>query len=103
MRNQTVSLIQCAKKAYFDKVNHDISNPKISTKKWWSISKRLCGGNEVTSIPAIVEDGVTDTDPIEKQKSSMRILFTKLNFLVLTLFHHQYHLFKRYELFLLLR
>ena len=47
------------KKAYFDKINHDLSDQKISTKKWWSISKRLCGGNEVTSIPAIVEDGVT--------------------------------------------
>ena len=58
-RNQTVSLIRSAKKAYFDKINHDLSDPKISTKKWWSISKRLCGGNEVTSIPAIVEDGVT--------------------------------------------
>ena len=64
-RNQIVSLIRCAKKAYFDKVNHDLSDPKISTKKWWSISKRLCGGNEVTSIPAIVEDRVTVTDPIE--------------------------------------
>ena len=58
-RNQTVSFIRCAKKAYFDKINHDLSDPKIRTKKWWSISKRLCGGNEVTSIPAIVEDGVT--------------------------------------------
>ena len=90
-------------KAYFDKVNDDLSDPKISTKKWWSISKRLCGGNEVTSIPAIVEDGVTITDPIEKQKCSMRNLFPKLNFLVLTLFHHQYQLFKRYQVFLLLR
>ena len=53
------------KKAYFDKINHDLSDQKISTKKWWSISKRLCGGNEVTSIPAIVEDRVTVTDPIE--------------------------------------
>ena len=25
-RNQIVSLIQCAKKAYFDKVNHDLSD-----------------------------------------------------------------------------
>ena len=59
-------MIQCANEAYFDKVNHVFSDPKISTKIWLSISKYFCGGNEANSIPAIVEDGVTVTDPIEK-------------------------------------
>ena len=36
-RNLTTQLIRSAKQSYYDKVNKDLSNPLISSKKWWSI------------------------------------------------------------------
>jgi len=64
-RNYTVSLIRHAKKAYHEKANNELSDPKINKKKWWSITKRLCGNN-TSSIPIIVENGVPIVDPKEK-------------------------------------
>lgn len=66
MRNRTVSLIRCAKKIYYDKINQDLSDPKISSKKWWNICKCLRGNIDTNSIPAIVENDVTVIDPVKK-------------------------------------
>ena len=58
---QTVLIIHCAKKIYYDKINQD-----ISYKKWWNICKRLCGNLDINSIAALVENEVTVIDPLEK-------------------------------------
>ena len=36
-----------------------MSNPDINCKKWWSIVKRVCGRENSSSIPPIVENEVS--------------------------------------------
>ena len=64
-RNFTVALIRRAKKLYYEKANRDLSDPLTNHKKWWSITKRLCGNN-APSIPAIIENNVPIVDRKDK-------------------------------------
>ena len=43
-----------------------MSNPDINCKKWWSIVNRVCGRENSSSIPPIVENEVTIFDSKEK-------------------------------------
>ncbi len=65
-RNLTTQLIRYSKQKYYDKVNIDLGNPKINAKKWWSISKNLCGKKNNPRIPTIVENGLSINNPKEK-------------------------------------
>lgn len=65
-RNFTTNLIRLTKKRYYQRLNKELSDPGINFKKWWSITKRLCGSSNVSSILIIVENGVAVTDPKEK-------------------------------------
>ena len=43
-----------------------MSNPDINCKKWWSIVNRVCGRENSSSIPTIVENEVPILDSKEK-------------------------------------
>ena len=57
-RNIVTSLIRFAKKSFYERANKDLSNPDINCKKWWSIVNRVCGRENSSSIPTIVENEV---------------------------------------------
>ena len=65
-RNIVTSLIRFAKKSFYESANKDLSNPDINCKKWWSIVNRVCGRENSSSIPLIVENEVTIFDSKEK-------------------------------------
>ena len=65
-RNIVTSLIRFAKKSFYESANKDLSNPDINCKKWWSIVNRVCGRENSSSIPPIVEYEVTIFDSKEK-------------------------------------
>ena len=60
------SLIRFAKKSFYESANKDLSNPDINCKKWWSIINRVCGRENSSSVPPIVENEVTIFDSKEK-------------------------------------
>ena len=55
-----------AKKSFYESANKDLSNPDINCKKWWSIVNRVCGRENSSSIPPIVENEVAIFDSKEK-------------------------------------
>ena len=65
-RNIVTSLIRFAKKSFYERANKDLSNPDINCKKWWSIVNRVCGRENSSSIPTIVENEVPILDSKEK-------------------------------------
>ena len=65
-RNLTTTLIRQAKQTYYDKVNAELSNPLTNIKKWWSISKNLCGKTYKSRIPTLIENDDLITNPREK-------------------------------------
>ena len=64
-RNIVTSLIRFAKKSFYERVNKDLSNPDINCKKWWSIVNGVCGRENSSSIPPIIENGVPIFDSKE--------------------------------------
>ena len=64
-RNHTMYLIRDAKKVYYEKLNADLSDFTLNKKKWWAIVKQIYGDNR-SSIPTIVENDNSITDPAEK-------------------------------------
>ena len=65
-RNIVTSLIRFAKKPFYESANKKLSNPDINGKKWWSIINRVCGRENSSSIPPIVENEVPIFDSKEK-------------------------------------
>ena len=59
-------LYDLPKKAFYERVNKDLSNPDINSKKWWSVVRRVCGRENSSSIPTIVENIRPIFDPKEK-------------------------------------
>ena len=64
--NIVTSLIRFAKKSFYESANRELSKPDINRKKWWSIVNRVCGRENSSSIPPIVENEVPIFDPKEK-------------------------------------
>ena len=65
-RNLVVSLVRKAKNNYNTKTNQALSDPAISSKKWWRIVKSMYGNECYSAIPAISEGDVFISDPKEK-------------------------------------
>ena len=65
-RNLSTKLIRSAKQCIYDKINKDLSSPSINVKKWWSISKNLCGRTNNSRIPTILENYVLINNPKQK-------------------------------------
>ena len=65
-RNIVTSLIRFAKKSFYERANKELSNPDINCKKWWSIINSVCGRENSSSIPPIVENEVPIFDSKEK-------------------------------------
>ena len=66
--NLTVSIIQKEKASYYAKLNAMLSNPKISTKKWWGVVKSIYGTKVCSTIPPLKESDIYVYDPKEKVK-----------------------------------
>ena len=67
-RNTVTSLIRFAKKSFYESANKEMSNPDINCKKWWSIVNRVCGRENSSSIPPIVDNEVPIFDSKEKAR-----------------------------------
>ena len=65
-QNLTTTLIRQVEQIYYDKVNAELSNPLTNIKKWWSISKNLCGKTYKSRIPTLIENDDLITNPREK-------------------------------------
>ena len=65
-RNIVTSLMRFAKKSFYESANKELSNPDINCKKWWSIANSVCGRENTSSIPPIVENKVPIFDSKEK-------------------------------------
>lgn len=64
-RNYTTAVIRKAKSIYYKKINISLADPKISSKKWWSIAKHFYS-DKASSIPTITENQVPVSDSLEK-------------------------------------
>ena len=58
-RNFVTSLIRFAKKSFYERANTDLSNPDTNCKKWWSIVNKVCGRENSSTIPPIIENEVS--------------------------------------------
>ena len=65
-RNFVTSLIRFAKKPFYERANTDLSNPDTNCKKWWSIVNKVCGRENSSTIPPIIENEVPIFDSKEK-------------------------------------
>ena len=65
-RNLVVSFVRKAKINYNTNTNQSLSDPAISTKKWWRIVKSMYGNKCYSAIPAIFEGDVCISDSKEK-------------------------------------
>lgn len=65
-RNYTTSVIRDAKRAYYNKLNIQLTNPRLSKKKWWSYTRSLFNKNHESSIPVILEGTELVSDPKTK-------------------------------------
>ena len=64
-RNRTTTIIRCAKASFYEKSNDLLCDPQVGPKKWWSISRKLCG-KMISNIPALKENGITIENPVHK-------------------------------------
>jgi hypothetical protein len=64
-----VSLIRQAKCYYFSKVNSDLGNPAISSKKWWKLSKSLLSNKFHSPVPDLIVNGNTISEPKDKAEA----------------------------------
>ena len=65
-RNFVTSVIRFAKKSFYERANTDLSNPDTNCKKWWSIVNKVCGRENFSTIPPIIENEVPIFDSKEK-------------------------------------
>ena len=65
-RNFVTSLIRFAKKSFYERASTDLSNPDTNCKKWWSIVNKVCGRENSSTIPPIIENEVPIFDSKEK-------------------------------------
>ena len=68
-RNFVVSLIRQAKSDYFSKVNSELGNPAISSKKWWKLSKSLLSNKFYSPVPDLIVNGNTISEPRDKAEA----------------------------------
>jgi hypothetical protein len=68
-RNLVVSLIRQAKCDYFSKVNSDLGNHAISSKKWWKLSKSLLSNKFHSPVPDLIVNGNTISEPKDKAEA----------------------------------
>ena len=66
-RNNSTNANRRAQKAFYKYVNSTMNNPHISAKKKYGILTGLMKSQKVSTIPPIIENNKTVTDP--KQKS----------------------------------
>ena len=65
-RNFVTSLIRFAKKSFYERANTDLSNADTNCKKWWSIVNKVCGRENSSTIPPIIENELPIFDSKEK-------------------------------------
>ena len=51
---------------FYERANTDLSNPDTNCKKWWSIVNKVCGRENSSTIPPIIENEVPIFDSKEK-------------------------------------
>ncbi len=68
-RNLVVSLIRQSKYDYFSKVNSNLGNPAISSKKWWKLSKSLLSNKFHSPVPDLIVNGNTISEPKDKAEA----------------------------------
>ena len=65
-RNASTNANKRAKANFFNSINSTMNNPSISAKKKFGILKTLMQNQKVSSIPPLIENAETITDPKRK-------------------------------------
>ena len=56
IQNSTSKLIREAKRAYFQKLGDELSNPQTGQKRFWTAFKRITNNKKITNIPPLIEN-----------------------------------------------
>ena len=79
-RNRTTSLIRKAKNSYYEKLNADLCDQSISSKKWWGLVKQVYDNNNKSLFSsALMENGVLITDSLDKARIFNEFFATQTN------------------------
>ena len=79
-RNRTTSLIRKAKNSYYEKLNADLCDQSISSKKWWGLVKQVYDNNNKPLFSsALMENGVLITDSLDKAHIFNEFFATQTN------------------------
>ena len=65
-RNNSTNANKRAKAAFYNTVNSTMNNPSISAKKKFGILKTLMKNQKISTIPPLIENNETITDPKQK-------------------------------------
>ena len=78
-RNRTTSLIRKAKNSY-EKLNADLCDQSITSKKWWGLVKQVYDNNNKSLFSsALMENGVLITDSLDKARIFNEFFATQTN------------------------
>lgn len=91
-RNLVVSFVRKAKINYDTNTNQSLSDPAISTKKWWRIVKSTYGNKCYSAVPAIFEVDVFISDSKEKVNVLNDYFVRRLIYQIITLLKFHFSL-----------
>ena len=68
VQNSTSKLILEAKRAYFEKLGDELSNPQTGQKRFWTAFKRISNKKKITNIPPLIDNETYITNFQQKAK-----------------------------------
>ena len=66
VRNQVVALNRTLRLNYYTSLGEELSSSDMPNRKWWKTVRQVAGDKVCTSIPPLIENGVSLTDPCVK-------------------------------------
>ena len=66
VRNQVVALNRTLRLNYYTSLGEELSRSDMPNRKWWKTVRQVTGDKVCTSIPPLIENGVSLTDPCVK-------------------------------------
>ena len=66
VRNQAVALNRTLRLNYYTSLGEELSSSDMPNRKWWKTVRQVTGDKVCTSIPPLIENGVSLTDPCVK-------------------------------------
>ena len=66
VRDQVVALNRTQRLNYYTSLGEELSSSDMPNRKWWKTVRQVTGDKVCTSIPPLIENGVSLTDPCVK-------------------------------------